>query len=59
MEEHGQFWRSVVLTGNETDVAESQQVIEFWRSVVLTGNETVSGPGPAGAYVLAQRRFDW
>ena len=36
------FWRSVVLTGNQTDVTDLPNNLLFWRSVVLTGNQTAN-----------------
>ena len=35
-----EFWRSVNLTGNQTDVVELSPDDLFWRSVNLTGNQT-------------------
>ena len=34
------FWRSVDLTGNQTDRYEVLVEGQFWRSVDLTGNQT-------------------
>ena len=34
------FWRSVDLTGNQTDGRGSRLAGGFWRSVDLTGNQT-------------------
>ena len=35
------FWRSVDLTGNQTNVLLTESDVQFWRSVDLTGNQTV------------------
>ena len=34
------FWRSVNLTGNQTDRFADPEQGTFWRSVNLTGNQT-------------------
>ena len=34
------FWRSVNLTGNQTNDCEIPTALAFWRSVNLTGNQT-------------------
>ena len=34
------FWRSVILTGNQTRYMQSPMNSQFWRSVILTGNQT-------------------
>ena len=34
------FWRSVDLTGNQTDGEADVLDLVFWRSVDLTGNQT-------------------
>ena len=34
------FWRSVDLTGNQTNFHLGPKTIRFWRSVDLTGNQT-------------------
>ena len=36
-----QFWRSVDLTGNQTEVSLTNRGNVFWRSVDLTGNQTL------------------
>ena len=37
------FWRSVDLTGNQTDSDKERDAYLFWRSVDLTGNQTTPG----------------
>ena len=39
------FWRSVNLTGNQTDVVCVKARLQFWRSVNLTGNQTTLRAG--------------
>ncbi len=37
------FWRSGILTGNQTNYEEDTETCWFWRSGILTGNQTKSG----------------